>query len=167
MGPMAVPIMMAVTALYQGYSAHRAASLNAKIAKSDATYQLQKGEADEKQHMNNLRKQMATGKVAAATSGVSLLSGSTQDVFDENLEEGIFDALMIRNSAQQAANSSLAKAAQFQQQGKQALIGSFLQAGTSLAGGLSGGGKPSYFGKANPSIPGGTYGGTSRYGTTL
>lgn len=123
MAPAIPYIIMAVGAAYAGYTQHQAASYNAKIATQEADYRMKKGQADEEAHLDRLKKAMAEGKVATAKSGVSLMSGSAQDVFDENLEEGLYDAVMIRYGAAAESRSLLAKAAGLRSEGKAALIG--------------------------------------------
>lgn len=140
MAPQALPlVIMAVGSLYAGYKAKQMGDFNAKIAKQEANYALQKGKADESQHMERVRKAMAQGQVAVANSGVSLMSGSAQDVFDENLEEGIYDAIMIRYGAQAESRSLMAKASAYKNEGKAKLIAGVLgAAGTVADGGAKG-----------------------------
>ena len=141
MAPAAIPYIayavMAAGAVYAGYSANQSAKYNAKIATQEADYRLQKGKADEAQHLENLKKQMAQGKVATAKAGVSLMSTSAQDVFDENLEEGMYDAVMIRYGAEAGSRSLLAKASGLRSEGKAAMIGGMISAAGSVAGGVS------------------------------
>ena len=118
--------------VYSGVQQKKAAKVNAQIATNEATYQAQKGEAEEKRHLANMKKAAGEGRVAAATSGVSLLSGSVQDVFDENTEEGLYDAVMIRHGAKMASDSATAQASMFMHQGNTALTSGFIKAGSSL-----------------------------------
>lgn len=134
----AIPyIIMAVAAAYAGYSSYQTNEYNAKIAEQDAKYALSKGQADEAQHLERMRKQMATAKVAVAGSGVSLMSNSAQDVFDENLEEGMYDAVMIRYQSEAEANSLMAKAKGFKKSARFAAIGGLLGVGANAAEGYA------------------------------
>ena len=122
----------AAGAVYSGVQQKKAADFNAKIAQNEATYQQQKGEAEERRHLVAMKKAAGEGRVAAAKSGVSLLSGSVQDVFDENTEEGLYDAVMIRHGAQMASESATAQSSMFKSQGSTALTSGFIKAGSSL-----------------------------------
>jgi len=123
----------AAGAVYGGVKAKQSADFNAKIATQEANYAIQKGKADEEQHLDRLKKSMADGKVAVANSGVSLLSGSAQDVFDENLEEGLYDAVMIRYGAEASSRSLLAKASGLRSEGQAAMVSGLLKAAGSIA----------------------------------
>lgn len=130
MAPAAIPwIISAVGAVYSGVKANQLGRYNAKIANNEAAYQKSKGKAEEEQHLDRLKKSMAEGKVATAKSGVSLLSGSAQDVFDENLEEGMFDAVMIRYGAEAGSRSLIAKGKGLRSEGKAALVSGLIRAG--------------------------------------
>ena len=138
MAPAAIPyVIMAVGALYAGYKSQQMGKFNAKIATQEANYAQQKGKADEAAHLDRLKKAMATGKVAVANSGVSLMSGSAQDVFDENLEEGLYDAVMIRYGAQAESRSLLAKASGLRAEGDAAMVAGVLGAAGTAASGYS------------------------------
>lgn len=129
MAPAAVPfVFMGASALYAGYSAKQTADFNAKMANQEATYQDQKGAAEEKQQMERMRKLMGSTRVAGAKSGVSLMSGSFQDVFRENAQDMIYDALTIRHNADIAAESSRARASAFKSEGRAAVGKSLLDA---------------------------------------
>ena len=153
MAPAAIPyIIMAVAAVYTGYTMNQTAKYNAKIATDEAEYQIQMGKANEAQHLDNLKKQMAKGKVATAKAGVSLMSTSAQDVFDENLEEGMYDAVMIRYGAQAGSRSLLAKASGLRAEGKAAMIGGMIGATSQGAKGYSAMNPPSGGGGAGTSV---------------
>ena len=127
----AVPYIIAgVVAAVSGYTAYATNKANAKLAKGEAAYVASKGRADEAAHMERLKKAMAEGKVSAAKQGVSLMSSSVQDVFDENMEEGMEDAVMIRMTADMESTSLLNKAKGFKKAGSLALIGGILGAGS-------------------------------------
>lgn len=130
----AIPYIIAgIAASFAGYTAYQANQRNAKAATAEASFRLSKGKADEAAHMDRLKKAMAEGKVAAAKSGVSLISSSVQDVFDENLEEGMEDAVMIRMSAEAESRSLLNQAKGFRKAGNLAAIGGILGVGSSAA----------------------------------
>lgn len=122
----------AAGAVYSGVQQKKAAKFNQQIANNEATYQAQKGEAEERRHLAAMKKAAGEGRVAAAKSGVSLLSGSVQDVFDENTEEGLYDAVMIRHGAKMASESATAQASMFKHQGNTALTSGIIKAGSSL-----------------------------------
>lgn len=137
MAPAIPYIIMAVAAAYAGYTSYQTNKYNAEIAQQDANYALQKGKADEERQLERMRKQLSEAKVAVAGSGVSLMSNSAQDVFDESLEEGMYDAVMIRYSAQAEAQGLLAQAKGFKRGAKFAVIGGLLGATSSAAKGYN------------------------------
>ncbi len=138
MGVAAIPyVVMAVGAVYAGYKTKQMNDFNAKIADQEADYQESKGKADEIQHLSRLKKAMAQGRVAVANSGVSLMSGSAQDVFDENLEEGLYDAVMIRYGAEASSHSLLARAEGLRTQGKNAMTAGLIGAASYGVAGYS------------------------------
>jgi hypothetical protein len=129
--PYLVGLMAAGTA-YGAYTANQTAKFNEKMARQEADYQKAKGKVEGEQHLDRMRKQLAEQRVAFAKSGVSLMSSSVQDVFDEDLEEGLFDAIMIRQGSDVAARASLIKASSYRAEGRAALVQGALGVGSTL-----------------------------------
>lgn len=125
-------VISAATGAYAGYSSYQTASFNADIADKEATYQQQKGEVESEEAMKRMRIAMADAKVDAATSGLSLLSSSFESVFEETAEEGIFDALILKNNADNQVSSALSQKSLFGQQAGASLIKGGLGAGSTL-----------------------------------
>lgn len=139
MGPGAiVPLLVLSTtlstagAIYGGVKSYQTAKFNQKVASNEADYQKNKARLDEEKHREKFAKFQARGKVQAVKSGVSILSTTADEVFNENLEEGLFDAAMIRYGGERAAESAQAQASQFGSQATGAVIGAAFKTGSTL-----------------------------------
>lgn len=132
----ALPIVAAVVGIgstvYQMVTASQTADYNAQVAEQQATYARQKAEFEAKQQAARMRKLLGEQKVAYASGGVSLLSGSAQDVFGDTLEQGMIDAALIRDGGTNESNAYMTKAAQFEKEGQSALISGGINIGSSL-----------------------------------
>lgn len=132
------PFVIAAAAVgYSAYSQVQISSFNEKMANQEADYQRQLGEVKESRQRRNMRKAIGEQTVAAAASGVSLLSGSIMDAFTESTSEGIFDSLMIRNGAKAETRGALIKASEESYRGRSAAVGGFLGVAAPIAKGYA------------------------------
>lgn len=122
----------AAGAVYGGVTSYRTAKFNQKVANNEADYQRNKAKLDAEKHREKFAKFQARGKVQAAKSGVSILSTTADEVFNENLEEGLFDAAMIRYGGERAAESAETQASLFGSQAQGAVIGTAAKVGSTI-----------------------------------
>lgn len=76
-----------------------------RAAVEESKYQLYRGKADAEKKMENVKKLIAKGNLAFSKSGVRMSSASVQDVFRENMQEGLYDAEMIRKDSEYKAEN--------------------------------------------------------------
>jgi hypothetical protein len=129
------------------------ANNNAKILQVQANQSRMAGQTAESQHRTQVSQLIGEQTAAQAANGVDINSASSSAVRDSTRTMGDFDALTIRyNAAKQAwgqdteALNQKNTAAQSKRAGTMALLGSFIGAASSVAGGL---GKLASMGQAN------------------
>jgi hypothetical protein len=122
-------------ALYGGYKQNQMAKFNAKLGEREAKYQRQKAEIDVTQRRRDVARQMGANKAAVGGSGVSLMSGSVQDVELESLSEAEQDYHAIRFGGETRASASEGQASLDRAGGKAAQTGSYFKAGSTLLSG--------------------------------
>lgn len=124
------------------YNAQVAAN-NAKIAQQNATWAAQQGETQAATQEAKTRATVGAEKAAQAASGIDVNSGSAVDVRSSAAALGELNALTVRsNAARQAygyqtqAASDTGQAALDKSQASSASEAGFLNAGTTVLGGL-------------------------------
>lgn len=150
-----IAVMAVASAAYTGYTQHETAMFNKKMASQEAEYQRQLGVAKEARQRRAVKKAQGEAGVAAASAGVSLLSGSILDAFTESATEGALDAIMIRTGAKNAERGALIKAEEFGYAGQTSLVSAGLDIGTAIAGRYAKGSKAKPGGDGGQGIAGG------------
>jgi hypothetical protein len=103
MGLAAAALAVSVAALaYGGYTSYQTAKFNEKVAENEAEYQRKKAAVEARRQFERTQKLMGKQRVGYAKAGVSLMSGSVQDVFASTLQESAEDmtAIMVGGEAQ-------------------------------------------------------------------
>ena len=118
----------AVSSISQGMAQKDAADANAKAMRQEAAYQRWKSVENQEQYVREAKKQISAGNVAYAKNGVRLSSGSVQDVFADNMEKVNQDVEMIKYEGRFAEHRALIGAANYEQQGKTAMLNGILGA---------------------------------------
>ena len=153
---MAIPLMVAGTLtqvagqLNQAQSQAAANEYNAKVAEQNASLARQQSIEQERQVRIQSRKQLGDIRSSYAASGVSI-EGSPLDILEESAATAELDALTVRHGGEVKARAFESEAAINRFSAKQARIGGYLgAASTLLKGGSSvygssggGGGKSS------------------------
>ena len=122
-------------ALYGGYKQNQMAKFNAKMQGREAKYQRQKAEVDVAARRRDVARQMGANKAAVGGSGVSLMSGSVQDIELESLSEAEQDYHAIRFGGETRASAAEGQASLDLAGGKAAQTGSYFKAGSTLLSG--------------------------------
>ena len=126
-------VVSAAGAAYGAYTAKQTADFNEEMARRESTYQQQKAKYESSRQMERTRRMIAEQKVGFASSGVSLLSGSAEDVFADTLEAGVVDAAIIEYGGDIASEKALVQAQNYSRQGTAAIAGGISSiAGTAL-----------------------------------
>jgi hypothetical protein len=103
MGLAATALAVTVAAAaYGGYTSYQTAKFNEKVAENEAEYQRKKAAVEARRQFERTQKLMGKQRVGYAKAGVSLMSGSVQDVFASTLQESAEDmtAIMVGGEAQ-------------------------------------------------------------------
>jgi hypothetical protein len=103
MGLAATALAVSVAAAaYGGYTSYQTAKFNEKVAENEAEYQRKKAAVEARRQFERTQKLMGKQRVGYAKAGVSLMSGSVQDVFASTLQESAEDmtAIMVGGEAQ-------------------------------------------------------------------
>lgn len=129
-------VMTAVSAIQQGEAAEEQAEYQAKVAENNALAARQQAEFDERQHREKARLALSQQRARAAKSGV-LAEGSPLFFNADTGEEAEIGALNIRRGGQLRANDYQSQAALGRFRGASARQQGYMQAGSSLLGGMS------------------------------
>lgn len=140
MAPAAIPAWAIYTSLavsvasaaYGGYTAYTTAKTNEKIAENEAKYQSQKAAAEARRQFDRTQKLMGDQRVGYAKSGVSLMSGSVQDVFASTLQESAEDMAVIKMGGDVEARRAEAQAANYSSQATGAIASTVGSVGSSV-----------------------------------
>lgn len=122
----------AATAVYGGYTAYTTAKANEKIAENEAKYQRQKAAAEARRQFDRTQKLMGAQRVGYASSGVSLMSGSVQDVFASTLQESAEDMAVIKMGGDIESNRANAQASNYANQATASIVSTVGQVGSSV-----------------------------------
>lgn len=141
---------MAAGQLVQGVGALAAGNANSKALKKQARGELAAGAAEEARLREAARAQMGEQLAAQFANGMEGGTGSALDALRESKIQAAIDALEIRRGARLKSDELTARAKIEKRQGRFALAGAILGAGSSAMGasndwadarrGLSGGG---------------------------
>ena len=136
--------------LLSGLSGRKAGKQSAKDAKENARLELEKLRRDTLTQLHEQAYERGAFRVSAGGSGLD--TSSFSDLFDSNeilnqldLENLKFNSALIQRGFERDRRNA-------NQQAKNALLGGFINAGTSLLGGLGGGGGGGNSGPSNRSI---------------
>lgn len=124
-------ISLAGTA-YSTYNQKKTAKANAEMQEKEANYQLARGRHEADAHEAKVRRMMAQQKVNYTASGVSLMSGSVQDVFADTTKNAALDAAVIRSGGKMAAQNAMNSASMYEAQGDAAVAAGVAKAGSTL-----------------------------------
>lgn len=125
-------VISAASAVYGGYKQNQMAKFNAKLQDREAKYQRMKAELDVDARRRDVARQMGANRAAMGGSGVSLMSGSFQDVQLESLSEAEKDYAAIRFGGETRASAAEGQAALDRAGGTAAMAGGVMKAGSSL-----------------------------------
>lgn len=120
-----------------GIQGKQTADYNAEVAKNNA--QAAKQEAAYEAQMTREQVQRVKGaqRAAGASSGLNIDSGTPVAVLGDTAKQGELDVLAQLYRGNVAATGYMNQAKQFKAEGKSAMASGFINAGTSLVGGLS------------------------------
>ena len=124
--------LAAAGAVYGGFKQNQMLKFNAKLAEREGQYAQVKSRLDVADRKRDVMRQLGANRAEFGASGVSLLSGSFQDVQLESLTEAERDYAAIRFGGTTYANRAKAQASSYRDQGKASLIGSGFEAGSTL-----------------------------------
>lgn len=123
--------------LYQGAAQKAAAKYNTAMERRNAEIAKIQGQEQERMQRVNAARQMGYSRAAIGKSGVQR-SGSVLDQLSYSAGEAELDAQKIRFGTNENVLAHNARADLYKAQGKQAMMGAVLGAGTSLLTGISG-----------------------------
>ncbi len=123
--------------LVQGVGALKAGNANSKALKNQARGELARGAAEEARVREAARAEIGGQVAAQFGNGLEGGTGTVLDDIRESLINARLDALSIRREARINSEELLARARQEKRQGRYALVGSILGAGSSAAGAAS------------------------------
>lgn len=146
--PVAIPILIGVTAAGAGLSAYgqiksgnaakKIGEYNASVYEQQATDALSRGAEDEQKFRQGVKMLIGSQKAGFAGQGIDVTQGSAFDVQADAAFLGELDALTIRTNAQREAAGYRAQAKISRMTGQQAQTASrFGAASTVLGGGAS------------------------------
>lgn len=152
-------VVSIASTVYSAISESNTQRFNQKVANQQAKYASQRAEFEAKQHAIKMRQLLGQQRVGYASAGVSLMSGSAQDVTGDTLEQGAIDAMVIRYGGRVEADRYSAQASQFGEAANSAVVGGIARAGTTLlsayGGANAGGGSVGYSGSSGNTAPAG------------
>ena len=140
MAPAAIPAWAIYTALavstasalYGGYTSYQSSKYNQKVAENEAKYQRQKAQVEAQRHLERTQRLMGKQRTGYASAGVSLMSGSVQDVFADTLQESAADMVAIKAGGQAAANKATVQAENYKSQATGAVVSAVGKVGSSV-----------------------------------
>lgn len=122
----------AAGAVYGGYKQNQMAKFNAKLMDREAKFQKAKAEIDVESRARDVARMRGANRAAMGGSGVSLMSGSFQDVDYESLTEAEKDYAAIRFGGDVRASAAKGAAELDREGGRAALYGGGFKAGSTL-----------------------------------
>jgi len=135
MAPAIPAIAMAITAasaVYGGYTAYQSSKYNQKVAENEAEYQRKKAQVEAQRHLERTQRLMGKQRTGYSSAGVSLMSGSVQDVFADTLQESANDMVAIKVGGQAASNKATAAAESYGSQATGAIVSTVGKVGSSV-----------------------------------
>lgn len=129
--------LTAYGAVTSGDAAKEAADRNAAIQGKRAIQAENVGAQQAAEQKDKARRLAATQTAMGAAGGLETTSGTMGDIISETTKYGELDALRITNNAARQAWGYQAQAASEQAQGSQMQTAGYMQAGSSILGGLS------------------------------
>lgn len=133
----------AIGSIVQGQAASDAAGFNAQVAEQNATMTRQQGAEDERRFRVSAKKHLGDMRANYGASGIQL-DGSALAILEESAATAELDALTIKHGANVRARAYEQEADLARYSGRQAKIGSYFGAGSSL---LLGGAQAFGYGK--------------------
>jgi hypothetical protein len=152
--------MKAVGSIVEGNQANAAAKANAGMARENAAIAMQQAGVREDQSRRRSAGVLGAQYAAQAQAGVDPNSGSALRVLEDDAAQAELDALTIRYEGQTQALGYEREARMERWKGKQARIGGYMNAATSILGGAS---QAYGMRTSNTAAPGGYTGGTRDY----
>lgn len=125
-------IIAAGSAAYSGYTAAETADYNEKVAKQEAEYQQKKAQVEAQRHLERTQRLMGKQRTGYSSAGISLMSGSVQDVFADTLQESASDMVAIKVGGQAAANKATVQAENYRSQSTSAKVTTVGKVGSSV-----------------------------------
>lgn len=158
----AAAVMAAASAAAAGMQQAQTQRWNAEMQDENARIQQQQVDADAARQAELAQKQMARSRSAYIKSGIDTSVGSPVEVLGEEAGDAHYDYLLTKYRGALGVRDSYVRAAGSRAAAKDALIGGYMQAGTSLLSGAAGvyGRMPS----GTAGTPGGSGTGIGGYG---
>jgi len=128
----AAAVVAIIGTAYSAYQQSEVAKFNEAVADREAEYQKNRSTAEEQRHWQRVKKVLGQQKTQYAAAGVSLLSGSVQDVYSESLQEAELDAEIIKAGGQAAIRQAESAATNQRAAGQAAIAGGVASAGSTL-----------------------------------
>lgn len=120
------------SAVYGGYTAYQSSKYNQKVAENEAEYQRKKAQVEAQRHLERTQSLMGKQRTGYSSAGVSLMSGSVQDVFADTLQESANDMVAIKVGGQAASNKATAAAESYGSQATGAIVSTVGKVGSSV-----------------------------------
>jgi hypothetical protein len=121
-----------VAAAYGGYTSYQTAKFNEKVAENEAEYQRKKAAVEARRQFERTQKLMGKQRVGYAKAGVSLMSGSVQDVFASTLQESAEDMTAIMVGGEAQANKAKVAARNYSSKATGAVVSTVEKVGSSV-----------------------------------
>lgn len=131
-------IVSAASSIIGGFAAQSQADAQAGALRQQAKTEAQIANAEEERIRRANRADLGRQRAAIAQAGTGGFSGSALDVIRDSTVNAELDALAARFRGQSRSHALRTQAAFTEQEGKNALFGGFIGAGTSLLSGASG-----------------------------
>lgn len=133
MGLAAAALVVSVAAaVYGGYTSYQTAKFNEKVAENEAEYQRKKAAVEARRQFERTQKLMGKQRVGYAKAGVSLMSGSVQDVFASTLQESAEDMTAIMVGGEAQANKATVAAKNYSSRATGAVASTVGKVGSSV-----------------------------------
>lgn len=126
-----------VGSIASGIQGAKTAEYNAQVAENNAQSAKQEAAYEAQMTRDQVRRVVGAQRAAGASSGLNIESGTPVAVLGDTAKQGELDVLARLYQGNAAATGFMNQAAQFRAEGKAAKMSGFINAGTSLIGGMS------------------------------
>jgi hypothetical protein len=137
MGPLG-GVLSGVGTIFSGIQANAAAKFEAKQMKAKGDAEFAKSQREGIQHRKEKDLVLSRQRAVAAASGGGASDPSITEIMSKTEQQGEYNAMVDMYNGATARNDLYRSAAVRKKEGKSALFGSFLKAGSTIFSGFSG-----------------------------